>query len=429
MNTLSLSRPVVAAALLLAGCARTSAAPAAETRAEWLRRALVEHERPALARDPALVSAKFARMAHDTFAFFRGTPWLVPPEPSHFTSPASLQVAVMGDPHPENVGTFQPPDAGGARVIDFNDFDLAGHGSYVDDLRRLALGFWIISDMADLKHKQRRRVVDELVDGYTGQIRELTAGRAAVSLRPGSFSGDIDEILTPPDAERASAGRETAASTEESALARALLQRYPATLYRPAAYKPAMFAVKSVVRLAAGISSFPTLRLRARVEGPTPSPDDDWILELKESSERPAAEVVALQRQFQEFPDDDPLLGWAQSDGRQFRVRQIGPAHRRLDAERIAKQVKSPQWKKSDLKDLARDLGRLLARGHARARGRDGQPGLAAIAAAIGDGPGLRDETAAFAERRAALTEGDLRLFRRLLSDSGPTLGWSPPAR
>ena len=37
------------------------------------------------------------------------------------------------------------------------------------------------------------------------------------------------------------------------------------------------------------------------------------------------------------------------------------------------------------------------------------------------------DETAGFAERRAAMTEADLRLFRHLLSDSGPLLGWTAP--
>jgi hypothetical protein len=278
--------------------------------------------------------------------------------------------------------------------------------------------------MADLKTKQRRRVVDQLVDGYVGQIRDLAAGRPPVALRNESFSGELDEILAPPEAEKATAGRATAPSAEEEALARKIVKAYPSSLVDRARYQPAMFAVKSVTRVAAGVSSYPTLRLRARVEGPTPSPDDDWVLELKESVSRPAAEVIAIQRQFQEFPDNDPLLGWAASDGRQFRVRQVGPAQRRMDAERIAKQVKSPQWKKSDLKDLARDLGRLLARGHGRAQARDGKPGFTAIAEAIGDGTGLREEVAAFAGKRAAMTEADLRLFRRLLADNGPLLGW-----
>src|SRR5439155_23890376 len=142
-------------------------------------------------------------------------------------------------------------------------------------------------------------------------------------------------------------------------------------------------AIKKVVHKHSGVSSFPVLRLQVQLEGPTPAPSDDWTVEIKEAVAGPAAAQVDIQRQFQEFPDDDPLLGWAVVEGRQFRVRRVSPAQRRLDVERIVRLVKSPRWSKRDLKDFAFDLGRLLARGHCRARGRDGQPGLGAIAAAL----------------------------------------------
>jgi hypothetical protein len=381
---------------------------------------LLEHDRAALARDPALVAAKYERMARNTFAFFRGTVWLVPREPSRFE--AAVPVAVIGDPHPENVGTFMT--TAGVRVVDFNDFDLAGYGSYVEDLRRLAVGLWIVADMGDLGHKQRLRMVGELVDGYVAEVKGLARGERPVALREDSFSGELDDILVRAD-EAADASKEVPASEEDRKLAEALLATYPKTLYHPERYKPAMFAVKRVTRQHAGVASFPVLRLRVLVEGPGPSADDDWLLELKESvGGQPAALLVDLQRQMQELPDDDPLLGWAASGGREFRVRRLSPAQRRLDAERIAKQVKSPRWSKRDLKDFGADLGRLLARGHCRARTRDGRPGLTTVATAVGDGTGLRQETTTFAERVAQTADADRKIFRQLVEDRGPLLGW-----
>jgi hypothetical protein len=402
--------------MLVSSCVRVSAAT--ELRPEYLRRVLLEHDRAALARDPALVAGKYERMARSTFAFFRGTAWLIPREPSRFEA---APVAVIGDPHPENVGTFVT--GAGLRVVDFNDFDLAGYGSYVEDLRRLAVGLWIVADMGDLGHKQRLRVVNELVDGYLAEVRGLGRGEKPVALREDSFTGELEDILVRAD-EPTDGSKEAAAAPEERKLAEALLAAYPKTLLHPERFRPAMFAVKRITRQNAGVASFPVLRLRALVEGPGPSEGDDWLLELKESGGQPAALLVALQRQLQEFPDDDPLLGWSASGGREFRVRRLSPAQRRLDAERIAKQVKSPRWGKRDFKDFGADLGRLLARGHCRARARDGRPGLAALGAAIGDGQGLRQETAAFAERIAQTADADRKLFRKLLEERGPLLGW-----
>ena len=383
--------------------------------AESLRRALVDHERAPLARDADLVAAKWARMARTKFAFFRGTAWRAPRPPSQAMNPAAAQVAVIGDPHPENVGTFL--DARGVRAVEFNDFDLAGYGSYVEDLRRLALGLWIVADMADLKHKQRLKVVDELVGGYLAEVSGLSQGKPPIALRADALSGELEEILSSPDAD----GRDAPASKEEEALVRAVLAAYPKSLLRPV---QGSFALKSLARRQAGVSSFPVLRFHAVVEGPTPAAADDWVLELKESLGQPAALLVAIQRQFQERPDLDPLLGWASAGGREFRVRQFLPGARRLDAERLAKQVKSPRWGKGDLKDLAHALGRLLARGHARAPGRDGTPGLAALVAAVGDGQALRAETAGYAEKQAEVNSEEFHLFQKLLEEKGALLGW-----
>jgi hypothetical protein len=388
-----------------------AAAPDAD-RSEALRRAMLEHDRAALARDPELVAAKYTRMAKTKFAFFRGTAWLWPAEPSRFATGAAAQVAVNGDPHPENVGTRL---TGTVRAVEFNDFDLAGYGSFVEDLRRLAVGLWVVADMADLKHKQRVKLVEDMVGGYLAELDSLAQGKPPLALRADVLSGDLEQVLAPADSE----AKDLPASREDEALARKVLAEYPRTLVtqRPAS----QFKLKALSRRHAGVSSFTVLRLQATVEGPSPAAGDDWILEIKESV-GPAAAIVAIQRQFQERPDVDPLLGWAAVGSREFRVRQLLPDQRRLDAERLAKEVKSPAWAKRDLKNLGHMLGRLLARGHATAKGRDGKPGLAAIRAAIGNGDDLRAETVTYAEKRALLNTDDFHRFQQLVS-RGSLLG------
>jgi hypothetical protein len=367
-------------------------------------------------------------MARDTFSFFRATGWLLPRAPSRHVTAQTERLAIVGDPHPENVGTFLTPR--GERVIDFNDFDLAGYGRYVDDLRRLALGLWIVGDMADLGRKQRGRVVRDVVGGYAAELNALARGAPAVALRAETaFGGDLEAILVRPEPREEEPDEEAPATAEEAALVRALLAVYPATLVAPAAHPRGAFAPKRIARRSLGVTSFPTLRFRVTVEGPTEAAEDDWTLELKESRGTPAAQIVAIQRQMQEHPDDDPLLGFAAAGGREFRVRRASAEQRRLDARQLVKLVKSPRWKGRELGALGQDLGRLLARGHARARDEAGRPGLAALVAAVGDGRALREETADYVAREAARTEVDLDHFRALLETRGAVLTGTPAPR
>jgi hypothetical protein len=392
------------------------------------RRQLVEGQLRArhadlLVRDPPAVAEVLARMARSSFAYFRGNIGLLADQPSRFVTAATAQVAVIGDPHPENIGTFRTPR--GERVVDFNDFDLAGHGPYVRDLRRLALGLWLTADIADLGRRPRGRTIEALVDGYRQELQGLSRGAAPVSLRADSaFGGDLSALLAEPDAPDFSQAATAAVSPEQRELVLAALAGYPRTLFDPGAVAAAAFAPKQVARTTAGIASLRLLRFRVRVEGPTASEDDDWVLELKESETGSAERLVRLQREIQEFPDEDPLLGWATVGGRSFRVRGVSADQRRLSVDRINKRLKSPAWGKRHLRELAFQCGRLLARGHARARTADGSPGLSALAAAVGDGRGLTAETVEVTARAAATVEADLDHLRALLKDRGPLLGW-----
>lgn len=397
-------------------------APAAET----LRRQIVEHERDALRRSPALVASKLKKMSRDRYAFFRGTSWLTPSLPSAFVPKGTDSVALMGDPHIENVGTFTT--GAGVRILDFNDFDLARFGPYVDDLRRLALSFWIAADMGELGRKPRAKVVRALVEGYVAEIESLAAGRAPFSLSPRdvAWNGALDQVLVDP-AEQDDPDA-TPATPEEVQLVREILARYPRTLHAPTGRPAAFFAIKRVVRVAAGIASLPLPRFRVTVEGATAKIHDDRVLDVKESQGAlPAQQIVTLQRRFQEFADDDPLLGWATAGSRQFRLRELSADQRRLDLSRIVRELESPRWKKRDMRELALALGRLLARGHARAPGADAAPGLGVLVGAVGKRALLiAGETVEVVEALGDSQRETYRTFKGLLEMHGPLLGWSP---
>jgi Ser/Thr protein kinase RdoA (MazF antagonist) len=407
---------------LLAGCV-TRGAPSAR---EVLRESLIAHHQAELARDPEAVAEKLRRMAKGNFSFFRGAGELYPSPPSAF----SAEVALIGDPHPENVGTFPIGDDEDDAIVDFNDFDQAHFGPFVDDLRRLALGLYIAADVADVARKHRVRLVDTLVDGYVVELGRLGRGESGVALRAGSaFGGDLAALLEPEVADGGlpPPGPGELDAGERQALTAALVGAR-ATLVAP--LPGSYFSVKRALRTRGGIASFFRERIRCVIEGPTARSADDVLVELKETPAESAALIVRLQRELQERPDQDPLLGHVSFSGRAYRLRAVGPRLRSISVERLAAEVKGPRWKKKDLRAFGADLGRLLARGHAHAEGPDGKPALARLAQVVGDGQTLARETVAVTTAAAARLEADVDHLRALLAERGPLLGWqTPPAK
>lgn len=414
---------LVLLSVLATACATTRAD---SSRREVLRQTLLTRHEADLRRDPEAVAEKLRRMAKGNFAFFRGSLGLYPAEPTRFAAP-DLAIAIIGDPHPENIGTFATGN--GELIVDFNDFDRAGYGPFVEDLRRLSLGLFIAGDAADVPKKQRARLVQSAVAGYVAEIQAIAHGEAAVALRADSaFGGGLAEILDPPTTGLAAPATPALDEGARKEIEAALVRARP-TLFKPADFSPEFFAVKSALRAQGGIASFFLRRIRARLEGPGPGPDDDVLVELKETPASSAAVLVNLQRQLQERPDEDPLLGYTQLGEQTYRLRSIGGQRQSVSVERLAQEVKGPGWGKKDLRLFGYEAGRLLGRGHARARGADGKSVVAALAKLVGDGAALKTETVAVTTVSAARLEEDLDHLRALLTEKGPQLGWTPSAR
>ncbi|HEX2660276.1 MAG TPA: DUF2252 family protein [Polyangia bacterium] len=398
---------------------KSAAGAPSESRSDWLRRALLDRERALLDRDASLVAGKFAKMAKTPFAFFRGTPWMAMQQPSPFQTAAASQVAVMGDPHPENVGIVA--GAQGVRQLEFNDFDLADFGSYLDDLRRLASGFWIVTEMGKLKAKKQAEVIEEVVDGYVAEVQALSRGERPSPLTVDTLGDILPAILNEADEPL---DAKDPGSKADQALVREILKGYATSLRQGAGAAKDMVTIKRLARRHAGVSSYPLLRFRVLVEGPSAGAPDEWVLEIKESKGAPATRVIAIQKQFRAGVPADAFLGWASVGGQEFRVRRVESDERRISAEQLAKRIKKDDLRKRDLKTLASALGRLLARGHCQALDRNGKPGLRAIADALGAKGDLKEEVVGYAERMGAQVLQDYDLFRGLLASQGATLGW-----
>ncbi len=479
-------RPGLALALALA-CACD--APAA-ARAQWLQTTLVLDNQVFLDTAPALARGKFARMSRGPHDFLRGTigQWArdvgTPGGAGYLASAYSSldagDVALVGDPHLENLGTYRDVEA--RLVVDFNDFDAAGYGPYHFDLRRLALSAHVAAAQLELP-ELAGPAAQALARAYALEVARLAEGAEPEPLAAGSERGAIlrklskkaaedglarEELsdytrlagarremylgeLEPPQTVEMGAFREpvfedatAAPSPDEAALAAAVLAAYPACLADPI---PApQRALKGLSRrLGAGVSSYPVLRLYALIEGPTPDPGDDVLLEIKEvfdaapfpgltrlprqAFDDDARRVVDQQRAMQTTPRNDPYLGCARVGAMSFRVRDRTKYQRGLDLAKVAADLADGDLGPDDLITLAEEAGVLLARSHARAPKRDGRPAAPAIAAAIaGDAGGLADETAEFAAAYAAVLADDYEGFLDLLAELGPSLAYRPAA-
>lgn len=451
-------------------------------RRAWLQSTLVEDNRALLERAPELTADKFRKMASRPYYWFRGNMAVFLGDagrpgpgfaPSRFTSAESSRVLLVGDPHPENLGSFRLAD--GEMVLEYNDFDAAEHGPFVSDVRRLALGFAVALAESGGDAAAIEAVAAAAVRGYRAEIEALAAGEAPLDarrgddlgkiaddlLRRGQRDGDAGEalaeytrivdgrrIMFEGDVEAPLAGlitdRVVLPTPTEVELVERLMADYPATLAapRPAAF----FAIKGITRrLGAGVSSYPLRRWYVLVEGDTTALEDDRILELKELPDPPrpdrrphlaprgftgnGARVAFAQRALHLTPDRDPLLGWAARGAFHARVRERTKYQKGIEVDRIAEKLADGDWDQGDVADFARLAGRLLARGHALAPTLDGHPGLGPIAAVIDrDRAGFVTETVDFVMGYHPQVEADFDVFCALVEEEGPWLGYRPSA-
>ncbi len=456
--------------------------PDAETaRRDWLANRLIEDNRDFLDRDPDATAAKWQKMASDPYLFFRGTSFLFaadhldPSQADHFAtdfgSHAAAQVVVMGDPHPENLGTLLWSD--GTLSIEYNDFDGALYGPYYLGLRRLAAGFGVLARRTEhLDDRAEAAIMEAVVRGYIDEIHRLTQDDSPTLIREGESNGTIaDDLLRrsrrdgdalqnfdrytefvddsrrflrgdlePPDGVVLTR-RLDDLSSEELLLVDALLHRATETLVGDE-QSATLHLVDAVRRWGAGVSSYPGLRYYALVETDLDA-HPEILLEFKELRDPPALEgldlwpprpfanngerVVTLRREFHESDATDPFLGWAVEGPLAFRQRHLTRYQRNISVDRITRQLEDGDWFAEDVEELAALAGALLARGHSRSRRADGTASLTILAELIlPRREAFVEETTSAASVSVDRLFQDYRVFLELLEERGPLLGYRP---
>lgn len=400
-------RRVYGVIAVLGLCLLPSPPTDATPRADWLAGQIA-------AADAGLPAApraeKYTAMSAGAFPFFRGTAYLfwqdlgTSQKLKIFGGTPATRTWIVGDAHTQNFGSFG--NARGSVVYDLNDFDEAVIADYQLDVWRLAtaivlsmreLGGFTGGDEAQVLDAFSQRYLDTLAS-CVGTDRELQTTFTATT----SY-GKLDEFLTHVEAKRSRkrlldtytgkderGGRVLSPSVSEdlaavpASIASAITSAMPAygqTLAGNLRYSPSYFAVKSVAqRLHAGLGSLGLPRYYVLIEGPSPAPDDDLILDVKAqgapaayrrmvadaqaatetvSGKNPARRVVLATRSLGLYADD--LLGVIVLPTGPYSVRERSPWKDTLDLA-ILKNLER-------MTKLSEQWAAILAFAHARADG------------------------------------------------------------
>ncbi len=121
-------------------------------------------------RLPWLVPIRYARMAADPFAFYRGAAALMAHDCAGLPR-SGLDVQLCGDAHLLNFGVFGSPER--ALVFDLNDFDETLPGPFEWDVRRLAASMVLAARSRGLKPKRQREVAWLAAQRYRTAMAEF----------------------------------------------------------------------------------------------------------------------------------------------------------------------------------------------------------------------------------------------------------------
>lgn len=210
----------------LLGCA--PAEPGAPSERAWLVAQLTQDNQRWLTRDHTLLATKLQAMEDDPYDFMRGSvsvffadlqrPREGRPQTSFLREAAATEVLLIGDPHPENFGTFLPAGAVDPLRelrIDVQDLDAAVYGPWWVDLRRAAVGLAVLLD--DLPRCApdpcQWAAVGALVQGYAAQVLRRADGGAPVDRTLAGGHGALVDGLLLQAAEEGAAGERLARET------------------------------------------------------------------------------------------------------------------------------------------------------------------------------------------------------------------------
>jgi uncharacterized protein (DUF2252 family) len=440
-------------------------------RREWMRDQLTDENALWLLRDPALVADKYAVMAADPYDFVRGSagfwytdlarPGADRPPTAFLDTPEATAVLLVGDPHPENLGTCAPDDTGAVLTIEFVDLDGSVFGPWLADVRRAALGLTMFGDAAfgcdgdclsGAVAAFAAAYADEIATRAKGGpgwdaaaetptdpaiVAELRAGARAdagerKAMRKYTRPGADHRVFAHLPVNRMGKGLAPLTEAEAAQLDRLLA----AWTRRPDGFR----VLDTARRYGSGVASLPAVRYAVLWDRGGEGDDDDALLNVREVID-PApvpGRVSSLDARFDdnvERVDDTAAFFWSRphadplhdglADGLQtFKVTSWGDLFADFAHDDTADDWADELVGPDDLAAFGAVIGHALASAHARGPTPDGGPALLAIAA---DLDGATDAFVAELVRDAAADRerslADHALFRESLQEDGPLLG------
>ena len=402
-------RSLAAASLLLLAPVRGAQLPSPSPSASPaplppLAQALLEKpDAPALVALPKLR----ARLEHSPHDYLRGTNALFVKalceryEPQLRLLPA---VTLHGDAHIEQ---YSVTDRGRG----LSDFDDSAVGSAFIDLVRFATSIRLAMEQRGWADADK--MIQWFLDGYVKALRApkmVAVEPAAVGrIRKGFDPNRMAQLAS---AEQLMVPLPPADAPTPEALAHTAL-----VLGEAANRSPAFFQVKKMGALTIGIGSAADEKYLMRIEGPTPAPQDDLMLEIKEVKPLPnlpciygvpdAARVIIAERAiaYEQFSVSGSLIGGAKN----FWFHTWTDHYAEL---RIDKSFANP----GELHEIVYDAGVQLGRGHPRRlSGANAENLRKSLMKSLGKAP----VAAVSAEFAAALTSA-WRTFRDSAADGAP---------
>lgn len=305
---------------------------------------------------------KYAGMAADVFAFYRGTAHLFYDDLNPRELPASPVAWCAADLHLENFGTFKGDN--GLTYFDVNDFDEACLLPITWDLARFAASVWVAGRSMDLDVPQRREAIGWFLEKYReqllagramwierataeGPVRKLLKRlrqRTAASLMKGRVEGEGTRLRLIATGKRA-----LPLCAAERRKAIRILQSCDSGLYTREHFRWRDAAWRIAGLASLGLERYVVLGMRSGATEPD-------LIDIKEArpsvaagrspAKQPrwpseAARVMGVQRRCQAAAP--AFLSAVSAEGKSFVVRQLQPTEDRLDLTQLGRRPEALQ--------------------------------------------------------------------------------------
>lgn len=390
---------------LLLACAAPSSS---EARSALLQAQMIRENRIYEAREPQALAQKYKRMALDRYDFMRGTAgWFYADvsraggaqQTAGVLEQEATQVLVVGDPHPENLGTLligeMPASADEVTLsLEWVDLDAVGWGPWTLDLRRGALGLAAMLDPLE-GCDCTQDAVKAMAEGYA-------AGLAAEAPAYGPITLDLLAEAAEEGLERKRLDDRAPVYLDETErrfrldedldeLGRGMLPATDAELARVQAVAEALLPADTRLlavcrRWGSGIASLPAARFQLLADTGQPGPDDDLLLQVREVWDPPLLAAAGPPSPLFQDNAERVTAGqalWSQTEryadatlqgNLAFKLTSAGSYFQTFDHEKVAEAWAEGELQPQDLIDLGFTLGHALGAAHLRGGTSTGDP-------------------------------------------------------